>query len=175
MGEDFIGKQNRLISPETFNHNFAEIDAGLSLKSAVEESNRCLYCYDAPCIKACPTGIDIPSFIKRIATNNLRGSARTIMDANPVGASCARVCPTEVLCEGACVLNKASAPIKIGKLQRYATDWAIRNRVRLFEKGEPNRRKVAVVGGGPACRRRGSWRGRASPSPFSKRSRSPAA
>lgn len=137
-------------TPELFMRNFAEAEPGLTRKGAIEESNRCLYCYDAPCIQACPTSINIPSFIKRIATDNLRGAAQTIMDANPVGASCARVCPTEELCEGACVLNGASAPIEIGLLQRYATDWAIRSGLQLFRAGEPNGKKVAVIGGGPA-------------------------
>jgi dihydropyrimidine dehydrogenase (NAD+) subunit PreT len=138
------------LSAERFAANFAEAEPGLTVKSAVEEANRCLYCYDAPCIKACPTGINIPSFIKRIATGNLKGSATTIMDSNPVGASCARVCPTEELCEGACVLNDASEPIRIGLLQRYATDWAIKSGKPLFQAGTPNGKKVAVVGGGPA-------------------------
>lgn len=137
-------------SPDMFMRNFAEFEPGLTRKGAVEESNRCLYCYDAPCIKACPTGINIPSFIKRIATDNLKGAAQTIMDSNPVGASCARVCPTEELCEGACVLNEASKPIDIGRLQRYATDWARESGVQLFKAGVPNGKKVAVIGGGPA-------------------------
>ncbi len=130
--------------------NFDEFEQGLSRKAAMEESNRCLYCYDAPCIKACPTGINIPSFIKRIATDNLKGSATTIMDSNPVGASCARVCPTDELCEGACVLNDASKPIEIGLLQRYATDWARENDIQLFSPGATNGKKVAIIGGGPA-------------------------
>jgi glutamate synthase (NADPH/NADH) small chain len=145
--------QSRLasISPESFLANFAEAEAGLSPKAAMEESNRCLYCYDAPCIKACPTGINIPSFIKRIATGNMKGSARTIMESNPVGASCARVCPTEELCEGACVLNDAgSKPIMIGLLQRYSTDWLIQSGQSLFAAGAANGFRAAVVGGGPA-------------------------
>lgn len=130
--------------------NFLEAKPGLTDREALEEANRCLYCYDAPCIVACPTSIDIPSFIKKIASGNLKGSAKTIMSANPVGASCSRVCPTEELCEGACVLNHHTKPIVIGDLQRYATDWAIRNDQILFEKGKSNGKKVAVVGGGPA-------------------------
>lgn len=130
--------------------NFDEFEQGLSRKAAMEESNRCLYCYDAPCIKACPTGINIPSFIKRIATDNLKGSATTIMHSNPIGASCARVCPTDELCEGACVLNDASKPIEIGLLQRYATDWARENKIQLFSAGATNGKKVAIIGGGPA-------------------------
>jgi dihydropyrimidine dehydrogenase (NAD+) subunit PreT len=130
--------------------NFQEVEPGLTDREAIEEANRCLYCYDAPCIKACPTGIDIPTFIKKIASGNLKGSAKTIMLSNPVGASCARVCPTEELCEGACVLNHSTKPIMIGNLQRYATDWAIRNEEVLFQAGKKNGKTVAVVGSGPA-------------------------
>ncbi|MEK4030606.1 NAD(P)-dependent oxidoreductase [Pseudobacillus sp. FSL P4-0506] len=142
--------KNKKISLDNLRLNFQEIEPDLTAKEAVEESNRCLYCYDAPCIKACPTGINIPSFIKKIASGNLKGSARVIMEANPVGASCARVCPTEELCEGACVLNDASLPIMIGNLQRHATNWAIRNNEQLFQAGEKNGKRVAIIGGGPA-------------------------
>jgi dihydropyrimidine dehydrogenase (NAD+) subunit PreT len=115
------------------------------------EANRCLNCYDAPCMNACPTHIDVASFIGKIASGNLRGSARTIMDANPMGASCARVCPTDQLCEGACVYNAAGdSPIRIGDLQRYAVDYAASHDVRLFEPGKPTGKRIAVVGGGPA-------------------------
>jgi dihydropyrimidine dehydrogenase (NAD+) subunit PreT len=138
------------ISYTELEKNFQEVDLGLTKREAIEESNRCLYCYDAPCIKACPTGIDIPTFIKKIASGNLKGSAKTIMTANPIGASCARVCPTEELCEGACVLNHSTNPIPIGKLQRFATDWAIKNEQILFQAGEKNGKSVAVIGGGPA-------------------------
>nr|WP_142248078.1 NAD(P)-dependent oxidoreductase [Alkalihalobacterium alkalinitrilicum] len=130
--------------------NFQEAHPGLTNQEAIEEANRCLYCYDAPCITACPTGIDIPTFIKKIASGNLKGSAKTIMTSNPVGASCARVCPTEELCEGACVLNHSTKPIMIGNLQRFATDWAIKNEQVLFKAGQKNGKKVAIVGGGPA-------------------------
>ncbi|CAM4055843.1 NAD(P)-dependent oxidoreductase [Lederbergia lenta] len=135
---------------EDLSKNFEEVDLGLTNQEAIEESNRCLYCYDAPCITACPTGIDIPTFIKKIASGNIKGSAKTIMTANPVGASCARVCPTEELCEGACVLNHSTKPIMIGDLQRYATDWAIKNEQVLFKPGKKNGKKVAIIGGGPA-------------------------
>lgn len=138
------------ISLENLSLNFQEVHPGLSRQEAIEEANRCLYCYDAPCIQACPTSIDIPAFIKKIATGNVKGSAKTIMSANPVGASCARVCPTEELCEGACVLNHSTKPIMIGNLQRYATDWAIHNELNLFERAESNGKNVAVIGGGPA-------------------------
>jgi dihydropyrimidine dehydrogenase (NAD+) subunit PreT len=138
------------ISLSDLEKNFLEVERGLTNQEAVEESNRCLYCYDAPCIKACPTGIDIPTFIKKIASGNLLGSAKTIMSSNPVGASCSRVCPTDELCEGACVLNHSTKPIMIGNLQRYSTDWAITNGQTLFQPGQSNGRSVAVIGGGPA-------------------------
>nr|WP_263326568.1 NAD(P)-dependent oxidoreductase [Neobacillus sp. Marseille-Q6967] len=143
-------EKSQRISYTNLEKNFQEVERALTKQEAIEESNRCLYCYDAPCIKACPTGIDIPTFIKKIASGNLLGSAKTIMSSNPVGASCARVCPTEELCEGACVLNHSTKPIMIGNLQRYATDWAIANDQTLFEPGASNGKKVAVVGGGPA-------------------------
>lgn len=130
--------------------NFEEIYKGMTKMEAIVEANRCLYCYDAPCIKACPTSIQIPNFIKKIASNNLLGSAKTILEANPLGASCARVCPTEELCEGACVLNNVSKPIEIGNLQRYATDWAMQQSKPLFTAGENNGKTVAIVGSGPA-------------------------
>jgi dihydropyrimidine dehydrogenase (NAD+) subunit PreT len=142
--------KNKKVSIDNLRANFQEIEPALTNKEAMEESNRCLYCYDAPCIKACPTGINIPSFIKKIASGNLKGSAKVIMEANPVGASCARVCPTEELCEGACVLNDASLPIMIGNLQRHATNWAIHNNAQLFKAGEGNGKNVAIIGGGPA-------------------------
>lgn len=138
------------VSYTNLERNFQEVERPLTNQEAWEESNRCLYCYDAPCIKACPTGIDIPTFIKKIASGNMLGSAKTIMSANPVGASCARVCPTEELCEGACVLNHSTKPIMIGMLQRHSTDWAIKNEQTLFEPGKTNGKSVVIVGGGPA-------------------------
>ena len=114
------------------------------------EANRCLNCYDAPCMNACPTHIDVASFIAKIASGNLRGSARVIMDANAMGASCARVCPTEELCEGACVYKKDDRPIRIGDLQRYAVDWVRDRNIALFQPGAPSGKSVAIVGGGPA-------------------------
>jgi dihydropyrimidine dehydrogenase (NAD+) subunit PreT len=131
--------------------NFSEINPALTLAEALHEANRCLYCYDAPCTHACPTHIDVPSFIKKIASGNLHGSARVIFDANPIGATCARVCPVEVLCEGACVEKTLlDKPIEIGRLQRYATDYAIEKGRQIYEKGEPNGKSVAVIGSGPA-------------------------
>jgi len=130
--------------------NFVELKNKMTKNEAIEEANRCLYCYDAPCIKACPTSIQIPNFIKKIASGNMKGSATTILEANPIGASCARVCPTEELCEGACVLNSSTKPIKIGELQRYATDWAMETNAQLFKQGPSNGHKVAIIGAGPA-------------------------
>lgn len=118
---------------------------------AAVEANRCLYCYDAPCMNACPTHIDVAGFIRKISTGNVKGAARTILDANILGMSCARVCPVEVLCVGACVFNeKDVAPIQIGKLQRYATDRALAEGWRYFEAGPDSGRSVGLLGGGPA-------------------------
>ena len=139
------------ISNEQIERNFAEINPPLSQAEAIFEANRCLYCYDAPCTHACPTHIDVPSFIKKIASGNLTGSARVIFDANPIGATCARVCPVEVLCEGACVEKTLmDKPIEIGRLQRYATDYAMRSGRQIFQKGEANGKSVGIVGSGPA-------------------------
>ncbi|WP_028983755.1 NAD(P)-dependent oxidoreductase [Sporolactobacillus terrae] len=129
---------------------FDEVKHDMKPKEVMEEANRCLFCYDAPCMKACPTHIDVPLFIKKITTGNMKGSARIIMEANPVAATCARVCPTEELCEGACVLNDASLPIMIGDLQRHTMNWAIKNNPQLFEVGEQNGKRVAIIGAGPA-------------------------
>src|SRR5690606_20787855 len=132
-------------------NNFREIEPALNSAEAMVESNRCLYCYDAPCMHACPTHIDVPSFIKKIASGNLTGSARTIFDANPIGATCARVCPVEVLCEGACVENtRLNKPIEIGRLQRYATDHALLTGKALFPLPESNGIAVGIIGSGPA-------------------------
>ncbi|MEJ7700644.1 MAG: NAD(P)-dependent oxidoreductase [Pyrinomonadaceae bacterium] len=136
---------------EQIERNFRDIAPALNEAEAVLESNRCLYCFDAPCTHACPTHIDVPSFIKKIASGNLTGSARVIFDANPIGATCARVCPVEVLCEGACVEKTLmDAPIQIGRLQRYATDYAMASGREIFQKGEANGKSVGIVGSGPA-------------------------
>jgi dihydropyrimidine dehydrogenase (NAD+) subunit PreT len=130
---------------------FAEIAPPLTNDAAVAEAHRCLFCYDAPCTHACPTHIDVPAFIKKIASGNLAGSAYTILDANPMGHSCARACPVEVLCEGACVMNaRDEKPIKIALLQRHATDYALANDLELFVAGKDTGKKVAIVGAGPA-------------------------
>src|SRR3954453_6592207 len=109
-------------------------------------------CFDAPCTRACPTHIDVPAFIKKVASGNLRGSARTILSANILGASCARVCPTEVLCEGACVMNDLHhKPIDIGRLQRHATDWLLERDEKLFSPSpRVSAHRVAIIGAGPA-------------------------
>jgi glutamate synthase (NADPH/NADH) small chain len=136
---------------EQIEKNFSEINPALTPAEAMHEANRCLYCYDAPCIHACPTHIDVPSFIKKIASGNLLGSARVIFDANPIGATCARVCPVEVLCEGACVEKTLlQKPIEIGRLQRYATDYAMEKGRQIFTKGPANGKSVGIVGSGPA-------------------------
>ncbi len=122
----------------------------LSEDEAVVEANRCLFCYDAPCTHACPTHIDIPAFIKKISTGNVVGSARTILEANLLGATCARVCPVQELCEGACVLGADHKPIMIGRLQRYAMDHVYSRSINLVKAGAPTAKKVAVIGAGPA-------------------------
>ena len=130
---------------------FEDYKGEYTREQALVEANRCLYCSDAPCIKACPTSIDIPEFIRKIATGNETGSARTIFEQNILGMSCARVCPVEVLCVGDCVYNELGVPpIQIGKLQRYATDRAYERKQRFFEAGKDTGKHVALVGAGPA-------------------------
>ncbi len=139
------------LKPAELAANFADAHPPLSPHEAVVEANRCYFCYDAPCREACPTGIDIPGFIRRIATGNLRGSALTILEANIFGGSCARVCPTEILCEGACVrLAEEDRPVRIGALQRRATDWLMAQDPRPFTRAAATGRHIAVVGAGPA-------------------------
>ncbi len=146
-----MGRDTGVLSNEQLKKNFAEIAPPLTADAALLEANTCLFCYDAPCTAACPTHIDVPAFIKKIATGNLRGAARVILDANPFGHSCARACPVEVLCEGACVLNaRDEEPIRIALLQRHATDYVLERKVRLFEPGPANGKRVAIAGAGPA-------------------------
>lgn len=143
--------ERAVLPDEELAANFADIAPPLTSDAALLEANKCLYCHDAPCTIACPTHIDVPAFIKKIATGNLRGSARVILDANPFGHSCARACPVEVLCEGACVLNdRDEQPIKIALLQRHATDYVLERKLKLFEPGVPTGKRVAIVGAGPA-------------------------
>ena len=138
------------LSQDELERNFQEVVPPYSAEEARAEGFRCLYCYDAPCIQACPTHIDIPTFIRKITTENRRGSARIILESNPLGLTCARVCPVEQLCEGACVLQAQHRPIAIGRLQRYATDYLLEDRKTPLVRGAPTGRRVAIVGAGPA-------------------------
>jgi glutamate synthase (NADPH/NADH) small chain len=143
--------QRGRLSADEISSNFSDMHPPLSRPEALIEADRCYFCFDAPCTTACPTGIDIPAFIQKIRSDNLKGSAHTILSANIMGGMCARVCPTEVLCEEACVRNvHEDKPVNIGLLQRYATDPILEKNVALFTRAEPSGRKVAVVGGGPA-------------------------
>jgi dihydropyrimidine dehydrogenase (NAD+) subunit PreT len=142
---------NRLL-PEDYDRNFADIHPPFdTAEAALVEANRCLFCYDAPCTKSCPTSINIPKFIRQIATEDTKGSAHTIFSANILGAGCSRVCPVEKLCEGACVYNlMEEKPIAIARLQRYATDPALEKKWPLFTRKPATGKRVAVVGAGPA-------------------------
>jgi glutamate synthase (NADPH/NADH) small chain len=136
---------------EQIEENFAEISPLMTQAEALAEANRCLFCYDAPCTRACPTHIDVPAFIKKIASGNVTGAARLIFDANPIGSTCARVCPVEVLCEGSCVEKTlVQKPIEIGRLQRYATEHVLTSGKVIFEKAGPTGKTIGIVGSGPA-------------------------
>ena len=146
-----MAEYNRPQSEAEFNENFKDKTPLMNDTQAHYESSRCLFCYDAPCMNACPTAIDIPLFIKKINTGNIDGAAQTIYDSNWIGNACGTVCPTGVLCEGACVYNKQSVPaVQIGKLQNFATRHVIDNNKKLFEAGKDNGKKIAIIGGGPA-------------------------
>jgi len=139
------------LSDEKIASNLADMHPPLTPSEAIIDADRCYFCYDAPCTTACPTGIDIPGFIQKIRSGNIKGSAHTILSENIMGGMCARVCPTEVLCEEACVRNThEDRPVRIGLLQRYATDPIFENNTPLFERAPATGRKVAIVGGGPA-------------------------
>lgn len=139
------------LDASTLARNFADAHPALTPHEALVESRRCYFCYDAPCVQACPTAIDIPGFIRKINTGNVRGSALRILEANIFGGSCARVCPTEVLCEGACVRTaEEDRPVRIGALQRHATDWLMDREPTPFARAAETGRRVAVVGAGPA-------------------------
>jgi dihydropyrimidine dehydrogenase (NAD+) subunit PreT len=140
------------LTAQDYAARFADIAPRLAPSQALIEAERCLYCFDAPCATACPTGIDVPSFIKRIADGNLRGSARTILESNPLGGMCARVCPTENLCEAVCVrTTQENKPVAIGRLQRYAVDALMDSaQPQLFTRAPATGKKIAVVGAGPA-------------------------
>lgn len=139
------------LSSEQLRANFADVPAPLADDEARVEAARCVYCFDAPCTRACPTHIDIPKFLRQIMHRDEIGAAQTILEANIFGGSCARACPTEVLCEGACVDNTLlKAPVQIGRLQRFACDTASAAGVRFFEAGVPTGKCVAIIGSGPA-------------------------
>ena len=139
------------LSKKEIDRNFGDLHPPLSRSEALIAADRCYFCYDAPCTTACPTGIDIPSFIQKIRSDNIRGSARTILEENIMGGMCARVCPTEVLCEEACVRHThEDKPVDIGLLQRYATDPVFAEGTQLFERADATGKKIAIVGGGPA-------------------------
>ncbi len=142
---------NRL-AEEKYEQNFSDIHPPFETRdAALVEANRCLFCYDAPCMKSCPTSIDVPKFIKQISTDNVKGSAHTIFSSNIMGAGCSKVCPVEKLCEGACVYNLMhEEAIPIAKLQRYATEMAMDKGWQLFTRKANTGKKVAIVGAGPA-------------------------
>ena len=151
------------LDPETLAANFADLEPPFGAHEAVVAADRCYFCHDAPCITACPTEIDIPLFIRQIQTGQPEAAARTILDQNILGGMCARVCPTETLCEEACVREFAEGkPVEIGRLQRYATDTLMARGVHPFERAAPTGKRVAVVGAGPAglaCAHRLAMRG----------------
>src|ERR1700761_9126541 len=131
---------------------FPDLHPAFERTAAFAEANRCLYCFDAPCTQACPTHIDVPKFIKKIASDNLEGSAKTILEANILGASCSRACPVNVLCEGACVMHRYNKqPIEIARLQRFALEALHESGGPLpITPGEASGKAVALIGGGPA-------------------------
>ncbi|MBC7628085.1 FAD-dependent oxidoreductase, partial [Ferruginibacter sp.] len=144
--------QSNRLSAEQYAKNFSDLHPAFeTADAALVEANRCLFCYDAPCMKSCPTSIDVPKFIRQITTDNLKGSAHTILVSNIMGAGCSKVCPVEKLCEGACVFNfMEEEPIAIAKLQRYSTEKALKHNWKLFTRKESVDKKVAIVGAGPA-------------------------
>jgi dihydropyrimidine dehydrogenase (NAD+) subunit PreT len=144
-------KSGRL-APEDYAENFSDLHAPFDRHEALVEADRCYFCYDAPCMNACPTSIDIPLFIRQIAVDNPNGAAKTILKQNILGGMCARVCPTETLCEEVCVREVAEGkPVKIGQLQRYATDHLMQTaESHPFRRAAPTGKRIAVVGAGPA-------------------------
>ncbi|MCI5056858.1 MAG: FAD-dependent oxidoreductase, partial [Flavobacteriales bacterium] len=145
-----MSEYKRPTSEEEFEKNFKQKKPLMNDTEAYYESSRCLFCYDAPCMNACPTSIDIPLFIKQIQTKNTIGAAKTIYDSNWIGNACGTICPTGVLCEGSCVYDNQNVPvIQIGRLQNYATKQAIEQNVQLYKPGAENGRKIAIIGAGP--------------------------
>ena len=145
---DISGKR---LSVQDYAANFGDIHPPLDAHEALVESDRCYFCHDAPCMTACPTSIDIPMFIRQIQAGHPKSAAKTIFDQNIFGGMCARVCPTETLCEEACVREEAEGkPVKIGLLQRYATDALMAEGGHPYVRAKPSGKKVAVVGAGPA-------------------------
>lgn len=144
--------RNNRLTQDQYEANFSDIHPPFeSHNAAMVDASRCLFCYDAPCTKSCPTGIDVPKFILQITTDNIKGSAHTIFKSNILGAGCSKVCPVEKLCEGACVFNlMEEAPIPIARLQRYSTETAMANHWQLFPRKASTGKKVAIVGAGPA-------------------------
>lgn len=144
--------RNNRLTQEQYEVNFSDIHPPFeSHTAALVDASRCLFCYDAPCTKSCPTGIDVPKFIQQITTENIKGSAHTIFKSNILGAGCSKVCPVEKLCEGACVFNLMDeAPIPIARLQRYSTETAMANQWQLFSRKVSTGKRVAIVGAGPA-------------------------
>ncbi len=142
--------EHHKLSLDQLQDSFSEIHPRYTKNEATVEAERCLYCFDAPCIKACPTSIDIPTFIRQIANDNLTGAGTTILESNMMGHTCGRVCPVEELCVGACVLGSEHRPIAIGRLQRYATDHIFDNDIQPFELVPDTGKRVAIIGAGPA-------------------------
>ena len=139
------------LSKEDYSNNFSDAYPGFNNYEAKVEADRCYFCYDAPCISACPTEINIPLFIRQISTEMEEEAAKTIFDQNILGGMCARVCPTETLCEEACVREAAEGkPVKIGRLQRYATDAIMNSNIHPYSRDGSNGKKIAVIGSGPA-------------------------
>jgi dihydropyrimidine dehydrogenase (NAD+) subunit PreT len=144
--------QNNRLTKTEYQENFTDIHPPFETRdAALTEANRCLFCYDPPCMKSCPTSINVPKFIRQITTDNIKGSAHTIFSSNIMGAGCSKVCPVEKLCEGACVYNLMhEEPINIAKLQRYSTEKAMENQWQLFERKPSTGKRVAIIGAGPA-------------------------
>ena len=145
------GVQAGRLSADQMAENFSDLHTPFDAHEAAVAADRCYFCYDAPCMTACPTDIDIPMFIREIQAGNPEAAARTILNQNILGGMCARVCPTETLCEEVCVRETAEGkPVEIGRLQRYATDTLMTQGVHPFERAESTGKKIAVVGAGPA-------------------------